>query len=265
MEHNHVKLFFREFGDAGLPDLVIVHGLFGMSDNWVSHARALSHFRHVIAVDLRNHGLSPHTDEFDYELMASDILHTLSNQGIAEAEFIGHSMGGKVVMNLAFNYPDVVKKIIVADMAMKQGQLRDIHKIILDTISSIDLSKFSSFSEIQAELSKTITQEKILLFAMKNVIRRETGGFKWKLNYPSLYNNMGNIMEEVVPVGIFCKPSLFIRGGNSDYVLDQDFLEIKASFPNAKLETIDGASHWVHADNPHVFINLCKNFLGIQG
>ncbi len=261
MEDFNVKLFYREFGNPALPDLIIVHGLFGMSDNWVSHAKRYSEHRHVLVVDLRNHGQSPHTGDFDYTLMMNDLKHLMDENGISEAEFIGHSMGGKVVLNLAFNYPNLVSKIIVADMAMKKGQIRDVHKLILDTISTLDLTQFSSLSEIQAELSKTILQEKILLFAMKNISRNKEGRFGWKLNYEGIFNNIDSVMEEVVPVGIFCKPALFIRGGNSDYLLDEDFLEIKASIPNSQLLTIEGASHWVHADGYNEFISKSLEFL----
>ncbi len=256
-----MKLFYREFGDKNNPVLIVLHGLFGMSDNWVSIAKILSQNRFVIVPDLRNHGNSPHSDDFDYSLMTQDILELLELKQLKDVEIIGHSMGGKLAMNIALNYPEKVNKLIVADMSMKEGELRDIHATILNTIARTDLAIFRTYAEIEAWFDTFIDKKKVVLFALKNIKKDENDHFSWKLNYYSLFQNTHKIMEQVVGFEPFTKPTLFIRGGDSDYITDEDIPEIMEWFPYAEIKTIEGASHWVHADNPKVFMEMVIKFL----
>ena len=147
-------------------------------------------------------------------------------------------------------------------MSMREGEFREIHAAILDTIAKTNLSEFENYAQLRDYFSKFIPQQKIVLFAMKNIRKNEEGSYEWKLNYLSLYNNTHKIMEEVIPEDNFLKPALFIRGGLSDYVTDEDFEEIKIFFPLAELKTIEGASHWVHADNTRLFLTLIDEFVG---
>jgi len=256
-----LKLFTREFGEDNPKKLIILHGLFGMSDNWVGIGKYFSSQFHVIIPDLRNHGNSIHSEDFSYELMMDDLLLLLEDRAIENAVFLGHSMGGKLVMNLAFHAPEKLNKIIIADMSMREGEFREIHAAILDTIAKTDLKKFENYNQLQSYFSNFIPQRKIVLFAMKNIRKNENSEFEWKLNYHSLYNNTHKIMEEVTVGDEYNKPALFIRGELSDYITDEDFEEIKAFFPKANLKTIPKASHWVHADNTRMFLRMIDEFL----
>jgi len=146
-------------------------------------------------------------------------------------------------------------------MSMREGEFREIHAAILDTIAKTNLSDFENYAQLREYFSKFISQQKIVLFAMKNIRKDSEGKYEWKLNYLSLYNNAHKIMEEVVVGDEFLKPALFIRGGLSDYVTDDDFDEIKEFFPKAELRTIENASHWVHADNTKLFLRLIDEFV----
>lgn len=258
---NSVKLFIREFGNAEKPSLIILHGLFGMSDNWVTIAKILSKTYYVLVPDLRNHGNSAHTDDFSYELMLADIIDMMLEKNISSSSFLGHSMGGKLAMNLAAFHPEKVEKLIIADMSLREGEFKEIHATILETISRTDLSKFTSYSELENWFDSFIDKKKVVLFALKNLRKNPDGSFEWKLNYYSLYQNTHKIMEAVTPLEPFNKPTLFIRGGLSNYILDEDFDEIKTWFPIAEIATIPNSSHWVHADNPKMFLKLVLDFL----
>jgi esterase len=257
-----VKLFVREFGKPDYPALIVMHGLFGMSDNWVSLAKVFAQKYYVLVPDLRNHGSSPHTDEFSYELMMEDVLGMMEDYSINKAVFLGHSMGGKLAMNLAAHYSEKVEKLIVADMSLREGEFKEIHAAIMDTIAKTDMGKFSSYAELEKYFDSFIDKKKVVLFALKNVKKNADGTFAWKLNYYSLYQNVHKIMEEVVPLDPFEKPTLFIRGEYSDYILDEDLEEIHTWFPQAQIETIPKASHWVHADDPKLFAQLVLGLLG---
>lgn len=258
---NAISLFTREFGEPKNPIIIILHGLFGMSDNWVSLAKSLSNRFFVLVPDLRNHGNSPHTEDFSYELMLEDVLNLYTEKNISSAIILGHSMGGKLAMNLAINFPEKVDKLIIADMSLKQGEFKEIHALILETISKTDLAKFASFGEIEKWFDSFIPQKKIVLFALKNIKKNSNGSFEWKLNYFSLHNNTHKIMEPVVPFESYKKLSLFIKGELSEYIMDEDIIEIKTWFPLAEIKIIPNSSHWVHADNPKMFLELVNDFL----
>lgn len=258
---NAIPLFVRKFGDSKMPALIILHGLFGMSDNWVTLAKAFSQKYYVLVPDLRNHGLSPHTEEFSYELMINDIEFLLQNESVNEAYFLGHSMGGKLAMNFCASHPHLVKKMIIADMSLKQGEFKEIHATILETIARTDLSKFNSYSDLEKWFGSFIEKKKIVLFALKNVYKRPNGDFEWKLNYFSIYQNTHKIMEAVTLFDPIQIPALFIKGELSDYILEEDIDEIITWFPQSEIKTISGASHWVHADNPQLFKEIVSTFL----
>lgn len=256
-----IPLFYREFGQEHETTFIILHGLFGMSDNWVTMAKKFAANFHVIIPDLRNHGQSPHTEDFSYELMAQDIIALMDEKGVSSAHIMGHSMGGKLLMHLAFDYPERLYHIIIADMSMRAGEFREIHASIMDAIAKTKMEEFTSYSQLQTHLERFISSRKIILFVMKNIKKTPDNTFQWKLNYNSLYQNTHKIMEEVLPSEPFEKPCLLLRGEKSDYVSDEDFEEIKMAFPKAELQTLPDASHWLHADKPKLFYNSCLNFL----
>ncbi len=254
-----MNLFYREYG-TGDKYLIILHGLFGMSDNWVGLAKKFAETHHIIIPDLRNHGLSPHSSDFSISLILEDLDTLFLKLGIVNPVLLGHSLGGRIAMNYCLENEGKVPKLIVADMSLKAGKLRPEHETIMGAINSIELSKMHSISDIETELFKTISNTRRVQFVLKNIKRIETG-YGWKLNFKSLINHIPDIMPELKSNNRYESPSLFIRGGASDYILKEDEAAIFKHFPNANIETIEGASHWLHADNPQKFVKLVTDFL----
>jgi esterase len=251
-----MKLFYREVGQ-GQP-IVILHGIFGSSDNWLTQARILSPRYRVITVDLRNHGQSGHSDEFDYQSMVSDIENFLSEMALVDPIIIGHSMGGKVAMNFAVAHPGKLSRLIVVDIAPKPYNLE--HYVIIDGLKAIPIDRLSSRQEADAVLSQFVQETDVRQFLLKNLQRKPEGGFTWKINLPVIDKHLSNIGYDLQYKGTFDKPTLFIRGGRSKYVLDEDMNRIKEIFPSAELATLD-TGHWVQAEKPQEFVDVVENWL----
>ena len=254
-----MELFYREFG-AGNQHLVILHGLFGMSDNWVGLAKKFALTHHVIVPDMRNHGRSPHSPDFNLELMMNDLDELFQKLNIYNPILLGHSMGGRLAMNYSLANTESVSKLIVADISLRKGEIRPEHKAILGALSQINLSNKSSYAEIEEDILLFITNKRRLQFVLKNIVKTDKG-FGWKLNPDAIIRNISSIMPELKSENRFTKPTLFIRGGASDFVLEKDKPAIYEHFPNARIETMEGASHWLHADKPEEFVQLVKEFL----
>ena len=257
METKYI-LNFKEFG-AGEP-IIIIHGLFGMLDNWQNIARRLSADFLVYTIDLPNHGASPRIEGlFNYEIMSQKVLEFMEEQGMHQAHFIGHSMGGKVVMQLALNNPDAVNKLAVIDVAPKI--MSGGHEKVFDALMNINLATVNERKEVENYLMEKLEKDiPTVQFLMKNLSRNTTGeGFHWKMNVQVLHDNYDNICAAVTGTP-FNKPTLFVRGGNSDYIRDSDWDFIKKLFPLAQLETIENAGHWVHADKPNELYAVLKKF-----
>jgi len=254
-----MELFYREFGSSN-QTLVILHGLFGMSDNWVGLAKKFAETHHVVVPDLRNHGRSPHSPEFSLELMIEDLDELFQKLNIKNPILLGHSMGGRLAMNYCLESPEKVSKLIVADMSLRKGKLRPEHKAILGALSLVNLSNKKSYAEIERALSRFVKNKRRLQFVLKNIIKTDKG-FVWKLNPGALVKNIGNVMPELVSENRYTSPTLFIRGGASDFVLEKDEAAIYEHFPNARIATMEGASHWLHADNPEEFARLVNEIL----
>jgi esterase len=251
-----MKLFYRELGQ-GQP-MVIMHGIFGSSDNWLTQARLFSSTYHVFTVDLRNHGQSEHSPEFDYKVMANDLEQFIGSKNLIDPIIIGHSMGGKVAMNFALAHPEKLQKLIVVDIAPRFYNLE--HYVILDGLKAIPIDTVSSRQEADQRLSKFVPEADVRQFLLKNLQRKPEGGFSWKLNLPVIDKNIKNIGLDLQFDGTFDKPTLFIRGGKSNYVKDEDVTRIKEIFPQAKLETLD-TGHWVQAEKPQEFVDLVTKWL----
>ena len=252
-----MKLHFKELGQ-GEP-LVLLHGLFGQADNWFGVAPKLAEKFHVFVPDLRNHGHSPHHPEMDYPLMAADVDAFFTAQKIDSASVVGHSMGGKVAMQLALDFPDRVKKLVVVDMAPRA--YKRTHDHIFDALLSLDLPQFQSRPQIEDALAPAIPSLNLRRFLLKNLGRDEQGSFYWKMNLRGVAENylrLGRVLSEGAP---FTKPTLFIRGGKSDYISAHDEGEIRRRFPTADIQDIAAAGHWVHADTPEEFVRLVLGFL----
>ena len=251
-----MKLFFRELGQ-GQP-IVIMHGVFGSSDNWLTQARILSSNYRVFTVDLRNHGQSPHSDDFDYKLMVSDLEHFIKEHQLDNAVVIGHSMGGKVAMNFAIAHPDLLESLIVVDISPRSYDLE--HYVILDGLKSIPIDSITSRGEADEALAKFVDEPDVRQFLLKNLQRKPEGGFTWKINLPVIDRNMSKIGHDLEFEGKFDKPTLFIRGARSKYVRDEDMKRITEIFPKATLETLD-TGHWVQAEKPKEFVDLVERWL----
>ena len=251
-----MKLHYRIVGEEGFP-LVILHGLFGFSDNWQTHAKKLSSYFKVILVDLRNHGHSPWSDAFSYSLMVEDLSELLSSLHIQKCILLGHSMGGKVAMHFAQEYPEKLEKVIIVDIGIKSYPLH--HQHILEGIHAIDTDKLTNRKEAEDILVKHIDSDGVRQFLLKNLYWKEKGKLAWRMNIESLEKHMEEILS-AVPNETVKTPTLFIRGELSNYILDEDFNDIEEIFPDSSLITIENAGHWVHAEEPDRFINEVLNF-----
>jgi len=251
-----MKLFYREVGE-GQP-IVILHGVFGSADNWLTQARMLSSKYRVFTLDLRNHGQSPHSDDFDYRFMVSDLKEFIDDHQLAEPVIIGHSMGGKVAMNFALAHPDLLTKLIVVDIAPKPYDLE--HYVILDGLKAIPIDSITSRGEADAALAPFVPEPDVRQFLLKNLQRKPEGGFSWKINLPVIDKNMPKVGYDLQYGGVFEKPTIFIRGARSRYIQEDDMRRIRQVFPQATLETLD-TGHWVQAEKPKEFVELVERWL----
>jgi esterase len=251
-----MKLYFREYG-GGQP-IVILHGLFGSSDNWLTQAKLLSPSYKIFTVDQRNHGQSPHSDTFDYTAMVNDVAEFCDDNKIVNPVFIGHSMGGKTAMNFALAHPDKIEKLIVVDISPRAYDLE--HYTIIEGLKAIPISTVSSRNEADDALAQFVPDPDVRQFLLKNLQRRAEGGFTWKINLPVISEKLSNVGQDLQYPGTFEKPTLFIRGARSKYVPDSDWSRITQVFPNAKLETMD-TGHWVQAEKPQEFVDIVTGWL----
>lgn len=251
-----MKLHHRILGD-GEP-LFILHGLFGYSDNWQTHARKLAEYYKVILVDQRNHGHSEWSEDFNYDLLASDLAELFDDLEIKNAKLIGHSMGGKTVLRFAQLYPEKVEKLIVVDMGLKSYPMH--HQQILEGLHAINASSLSSRSESEEILQRFVAENGTRQFLLKNLYWIEKGKLAWRMNIPVLERAMPEILEALPQTPIMCQ-TLFIRGELSGYIHDEDIEEIENQVPDSSFITIQHAGHWVHAEQPEAFINTVLEFL----
>lgn len=249
-------LNYKVLGE-GQP-LVILHGFLGSLDNWQSLAKDFSTDYKVFLIDLRNHGKSEHTSKHSYALMSEDLHKFFKEQNITNTIVVGHSMGGKTAMFLASHYPQLVDKLVVVDIGPKYYPPH--HQSVLNALNSIDLSSVNSRQEVENHLMLQLNDQGVVQWLMKN-LKRDGNDFQWKFNLKDLTSEIENI-GEALPIGAeFLGPTLFIRGGNSNYVQDEDIETIVEHFPMVKLETIKDAAHWVHADRPQEFGIALQKFL----
>ena len=249
-------LFSREFGQ-GNP-VLILHGLFGFSDNWQTIAKGLATNHLVVTPDLRNHGRSPHTDSHSYPEMAEDVLAFMHDHWMFHGQVVGHSMGGKVAMQLALTHPDAVEKLVVVDIEPSQAD--DNHSGIFQALLGLDLSKITTRQEAEHYLAERIADFGTRQFLLKNITREDDGRFTWKMNLPVLWKHYPDILAPVSG-NPFDKPTLFIRGSRSNYIKLEEIPLIKPLFPQAEVVTIENAGHWVHADQPQELLRILHDFL----
>ncbi|HAA10748.1 MAG TPA: alpha/beta hydrolase [Cytophagales bacterium] len=249
-----MKLFSRVHG-SGQP-LVILHGVFGSADNWLTLGKRFAEDFEVHLVDQRNHGLSPHSEEFSYPAMAADLEEYLEDHALENPILVGHSMGGKVVMQFAVDNPDRFQKMVVVDIAPRQYPVH--HTTILEGLTGIDLPNLKSRGEADKQLALSIKEMGVRQFLLKNLTRNSEKQFAWKINLPVIKREIETIGVKIdgEPVN---KPSLFVRGFNSTYIQEADYPQIKQLFPLAQIESLN-AGHWVHAEKPEETYQLISDF-----
>jgi len=252
-----IELNYKEFGQ-GEP-IIILHGLFGTLDNWKTIATKLSESFLVYILDQRNHGKSPHTLEFSYQLMAQDLYEFMDHNWIQQATIIGHSMGGKVAMQFALEYPEMVNKLIVVDIAPQENEPG--HEQIFNAMLTLDLDNLESRKQADKFLSNKIPSFAVRQFLLKNIARTKEGGYQWKMNLPVIYENYHEVLAEITGEDPLEEPTLFLNGGQSDYVDATKIPGIKALFTDVQFATIEKAGHWVHAEAPDEFLSIVKQFL----
>ena len=251
-----MRLNYKKLGD-GEP-LVILHGLFGMLDNWFALGKKFADSYAVYLVDLRNHGQSPHSNDWNYKVMSDDLLEFFDNHNIEKANIIGHSMGGKTAMYFAGVHSERVKKLVVVDIAPRFYPIH--HETILDALLSVDLQNLKSRNDADVMLSKLIPDFGTKQFLLKNLARKENDNtkFEWKFNLPVIAKNIHEVGLETAKGST--TPTLFIRGEKSDYINQADETEIKKLYPNSDITSIN-SGHWVHAEKPDGFYNAVIKFL----
>ncbi len=242
----------------GAP-LIILHGLLGMGDNWISHARWLADkgFQ-VHLVDQRNHGRSFHSDEMNYEVMVEDLEAYLREHDLKKIHLMGHSMGGKTAMFFAMKNPEWIKKLIIVDISPKKYPPH--HHFLFEAIESLSLNT-DSRKELEKQLMRKIQSISIIQFVLKNIYRSKDQKFEWRPNIYVLKNALEDLGEALPPMSIYNDSVLFIKGEKSPYIAEEDYPLIKAHFPHSEIITIPGAGHWVHAEKPERFRNEISNFL----
>ncbi|MFY9153177.1 MAG: alpha/beta fold hydrolase [Prolixibacteraceae bacterium] len=267
-----MHLFYRVEG-TGKP-LIIVHGLYGSSDNWLTVAKKLSAGYQVFTIDQRNHGHSPNSDEHSYEAMKNDLAEFFELHKIGKAIVIGHSMGGKVAMSFAADYPEHVEKLVVVDIAPKDYFLLNdesqyyLHNNILRAMIEIDFNKVESRKQVENSLKEKIDNTQIIQFLLKNLHRNKVSHqYEWRLNVQVLYDNLDEIISGVnarwfddrIPIANY--PVLFLKGANSNYILHEDYASIRRIYPETSIVEIPAAGHWLHAEQPQLFMDALWSFL----
>jgi esterase len=252
-------MLYSKIEGQGKP-LLILHGFLGMSDNWktLGTKYAAEGFQaHLL--DLRNHGRSFHSDEFTYRAMIEDIYNYCKENNLQNIDLIGHSMGGKVGMFFAMTHPEMLDKLVVADIAPRYYAPH--HEDILAALNAVDFTKKPSRSDVDAIMQQHVPDFGTRQFLMKNLYWQTPEQLAFRFNLPVFNKEIDTIGEALPPNSVFEKPTLFLRGSNSDYIKDSDVADIKHHFPNAQIDTISNAGHWLHAENPTEFFEKTVAFL----
>ncbi|MCH8555477.1 MAG: alpha/beta fold hydrolase [Schleiferiaceae bacterium] len=254
-----MKLYSKILGDSG-KDLVVMHGLFGMSDNWQTHGKAWAEegFR-VHLLDMRNHGQSPHSDAHHYQLMSDDVVEYFDAHAIENALVLGHSMGGKVAMLFATQNPERVEKLVVVDIAPKGYPVH--HDEIINALKQLDFEVIKGRREADEVLAKYLDVASIRQFLLKSLYWKEKGRLAYRFNLEAIEKNIEMVGEPLAAIAYFDKPVQFIAGAQSNYIKATDSDKIHMHFPNAVIAVIEAAGHWVHAEQPETFYTTVTAFL----
>ena len=255
-----MKLNYREFGGEGHAPMILLHGLLGSSRNWVTVGKLLAEHFHVFALDLRNHGTSPHSNEIDYATMAGDVLEWMDAQNFAQVHIVGHSMGGKTAMWLACKHPHRLSSLTIADIAPKSYAPH--FRIAFEGMNQINPNRYRRISEVEHALSAVIDDSQLRQFLVTNLVRNENGTFDWQINLPGLTDSLAQLSANPIePDMHFNGPCLLLHGEKSDFVSLEDHTEIMHHFPNCNIIEVPNAGHNVHVENRSFFAEKISAFV----
>jgi len=258
-QHQAMQLNYKQLGEG--KHIVLIHGLFGSLENLNMVAKSLSQHYCVTSIDVRNHGSSFHQQDMDYQVLAQDVINLLDMLSIEHCHILGHSMGGKIAMKIALSFPQRVNKLIVADIAPVKYPAH--HLTIIEGLQAIDFSQVHKRKDADLQLAKYVTESGIRQFLLRNIALNEQGEFQFKCNLHYIEQGYQQIMQTITgqTEQQFSGETLFIKGGNSDYILPEHQSAISLLFPRAKAKIIQGAGHWLHAEKPAAFNKIVENFL----
>lgn len=250
------ELIYHKVIGEGEP-LLILHGLFGSSDNWLTLANKWAEKYQVILCDARNHGRSFHSEAFSYALMAQDVKALLHHLNISQCLLLGHSMGGKTAMYFAQQHPEYIKAMIIADIGPKSYPPH--HQLIFEGFEAVDLENTNTRGEATKQVQAVIADPGVSMFLLKNLYWKEKGQLAWRMNLSVLKREVSQVID-ALPTDKIDVPTLFIRGDKSDYILNEDWPEIKKQFTHSHLVTLKNAGHWLHAEQPDFFYNTVSAY-----
>lgn len=254
-----MELNYKKIGETG-PAIVILHGVFGMLDNWLTMGKNIAnHGYTVYLVDQRNHGRSPHTPEHNYAVLAQDLQDFLAQHALVNPILLGHSMGGKTVMQYATDHPGTFSKLVIVDIAPRLSRVNNDE--ILRGLNALDLTQITSRNDAEAFMSHYEPSLGVRQFLLKNLYRKDEGGFGWRFNLHALTNHMDQVGAGIDVRHTIAAPTLFVKGGNSRYIKESDIQLIDELFHNAQVVTIPNAGHWVQAEQPVAFEEALLSFL----
>ncbi len=261
-----MQLHSRKYGSG--PPVIILHGLLGMSDNWISAAKSIAERGFCVHLpDLRNHGNSPHADTHRYPDMCEDLIYYLNNEQLESSRIIGHSMGGKLAMIMSLLHPERVEKLVVVDIAPSDYRKPEntFHARLISTLLQMDLSAYTRRSEIRKALEVQTGDNDLAMFLTKNITRdNQKNSFKWKCNLPVLYKFIQHLHTGLEDLDLYAPCSvqtLFVKGNDSTYYTEEHESDRQHFFPDSRVIGIDNAGHWLHSQQPAKFLNILANFL----
>jgi esterase len=237
--------------------LILIHGLFGTRENLGTLARTFAEDYCVYSIDLPNHGRSAHIDPFSLSTLATLVIEWMESIDLASARFFGHSLGGKVAMEIALSHPEKVKQLVVADIAPVRYQ--DRHSSVFEGLLAVDLDGLSSRTEAERVLSNYVTEKPVRSFLLKNLQRNDEGQFYWRMNLKGLHGNFAYMINQNRE-GVYSGPVLFLKAENSDYILSEHKDAITTRFPQTQLKVVSNTGHWLHAEKPDLVTRLSKRF-----
>ena len=260
-----MMLFYRKYGEPRNPAIVVLHGLLGLSDNWDYFGKYFAEKGYYVLVpDMRNHGQSPKMEAFNYKVMARDVKQLLEAENVKSCFVIGHSMGGKIAMMLAFKYPQIVNRLEVLDISPRAFDSPLQHIEFVAAMQSVDLNSVTRRADVEEQLKKYNFEKRILLFLMKNLSYSHEHGFRWKPYLKGIYKNINEIGKGFDKSCVYNGPTLIIRGGQSDYIRDVDIPFMEAHLPKYEMTTFENSGHWIHVDAPQEFVAATERFLNIE-